>query len=297
MLCSKISLLIVPMMLIAIVGGLFVASETAKADNFYYSSWLPSSSNSTYWTVYPKYVGSATSEYEVQVAYSSVLDLYTSSSGLLRYVETNDFNNTDYNDLNESDEMVWFMPVSNATITSVSVVALFFWQYPETVLYYSVDDKSSWGTSSTYSAGGGGMAPYGAVTWNVTSLEAWTPAMLNSTDTWAKAKFSPTAGQHYYLDYLGFIVTWYYDVPGGSEDPVEAPESEEGGADFGYDIIYSAEGIIGVLGMVGFIGMIAVPALAVYLVKNSDEGRMAIFIKMLALFMFCLTFFMVSVNM
>lgn len=295
MLRSKISLLVVPMLLLSSFGLLFVATESAKADTFYYGSWLPSSLNSTYWTVYPHYSGSETSEYEVQVAYESYLDLYTTSSGLLRYVETNDFNNTDYNDLNESDEYVWYMPPSNATVTSVRVIALFIYQFPETVLYYSTDDESTWETSSVYPAGGGGISPYGAVTWNVTSLESWTPALLNSTDTWVKAKFTPVGGQHYYLDYLGFIVTWYYDVPGGGEDPIEDPETGDDGADIGWDIIYG-EGLIGTLGALGLIGMVAIPALAIWVFRNTDEGKMNVFVKMLAAFMIFLSFFMVSVS-
>ena len=85
---------------------------------------------------------------------------------------------------------------------------------------------------------------------------------------------------------------------GGSEEPLPDPSEEGGGgAELDYDLIYSADGITGILGFVGLIGMIAVPAFGVFVYRaNQGEGKMNIFIKMLVLFMFCLTCFMVSVS-
>ena len=142
--------------------------------------------------------------------------------------------------------------------------------------------------------------PFYAITWNVTALAAWNYTMLSSDELWVKAKFSPVTGINYYLDYLGFVISWNdFISTGGSEDPLPDPSGggEDGGMDLDYDFLYSAEGIVGLLGFIGMIGMIAVPALGVFVYRaNQGEGKMNIFVKMLVLFMFCLTLFMVSIN-
>lgn len=303
MLCSKISLLVMPMLVFASLGVLFFATEEAEATTYYYGTTHASAYNSSYWRVYPHYATTPVSLYEAQISNDTYTeDLYTSAT--YSYVETNDFTNPTYfydpDDTYIGGRAVDTMPPDNgtATIDYVWISVRFTTAIPPCYLYFSPDDKSTWYTSSYLT--GKSNSYY----WQVTSEITWNATILNSNELWVKMKASPVSGVHYYIDYLGISVRWHadyllddgYGIP--IEDPPEEPApDEEGGADLDYDIIYSAEGIIGVLGMVGFIGMIAVPALAVYLVKNSDEGKMNIFIKMLALFMFCLTFFMVSVNM
>lgn len=271
-----------------------LAPDNVSAESSYWRSWFPSANNSTYWTVYPKYSGSVTTAYGAQCAVDSYTqDLYTGSTSIIKYVETNDFTNPDwFGEETSEDGYSQWMPPANATITSVNVVMYFTSSRPVTHLYCSVNDKGSWHDSGPISSG------LGLYVWNVTALESWTSAMLNSTDTWVKLKAWPSAGSHYYLDYLGFVV--YFLAPYGGGDPIpEEPEEgpEDSGADYTVDMFLTGEGIIASLGIVGLIGMIATPALAVFVYRNNQgEGKMNIFVKMLVLFMLFLTFFMVSLG-
>ena len=175
-----------------------------------------------------------------------------------------------------------------AEVVSVWVYAHFTYHRPAMSLRITANGS----TTSTYvSAGVGGY------TWNVTSLRDWDHDMLFNVSTYVSIYTFCTGGVNYLLGYLGYwYIQWYgwYD-----EDEYEGEDPEDGeGTDyeFEYDWIYSAEGMIGALGMMGLIGMVGTPALGVWLIRNSDEGRMNICIKMLAMFMVFLTFFMISVS-
>ena len=303
MFCSRVSLLIVPMLLFTSFGVLFFATDEAVATTFYYGTTNASAYNSSYWRTYARYSTSPVSLYEAQVSNDTYTeDLYTTAS--LSYVETNDFTNPTYyfdpTDMFIGGRPMDIMPPDNgtATVDYVWVSVRFVGAIPPCYLYFSPNDKSTWHTSSYLT--GKGSTYY----WDVTSVITWNATVLNSNELWAKMKAYPVSGIHYYIDYIGISVRWHADylIDDGYGIPIEDPPDEpipdeEGGAQLDYDLIYSADGITGILGFVGLIGMIAVPAFGVFVYRaNQGEGKMNIFIKMLVLFMFCLTCFMVSVS-
>jgi len=286
--------------ILMLCGSLFIViPEHARADTYYYQSWCPSANNSTFWTVYPRYSSTPVPAYGAQVQgdpYSQ--DLYTTSS-TLKYVETNDFANSEWVDYEWFDYQVGNMPTTNATILSVNVIASFYSTYPQSVLYFSTNDKGSWTTSSTYPAGSDTIPPfpYAIISWNVTALATWNVSMLSSPDLWVKIKATPSVGIHYYLGYLGFYVSWSSEEDeGGGEYPPGEP-NEDSSWDTDYNFIYSDGGIIGIMGLIGFIGLIAIPAASVWMWKNGNEdSRIQLFVKILVIWMFCLTMFMVSIS-
>lgn len=281
-----------------------VESVQAAELSFLWTQY-PSAFNSSTWTVYPKSSTTPVASHAIEVWNdSSSFDFYTASTGLIKYARTNDFSDIDNWTGTPSTEYSthWgWMPPENATITGVFVVANFYESCPRMQFAVSTNNASSWSSSAIISEDFDYYAEWGTWSWNITSLLAWTPAMLNSTSLWAQLKVWPTASTHYYLDYLGFSVWWWDDSGlGGSgvDDGITPTPEDEGGlpSDIDYSFIYDAGGIIGIMGVIGFIGMIAAPAIGVYVAKQGTESKMALFVKMLALWMFCMTMFMVAVN-
>lgn len=272
--------------------ALYVPTGALAEDGVHYT-WFPSSYISYYWK----------SGYTPGPAYGIQVydDSYTQSvnspyTGFPVYAETNNFTNPTYYFESEVITALWYLPPDNATVIAVWLTAQFTTTVPEDFQFrLSTDNKASWDLSSIYYD-----YPTGSINWNVTSLYAWTPAMLNTTDLWVRAWMVTDTGITHYLDYLGIVVFWdgWADEEAEYEPPPPVPdENETGGAQLDYNFIYTAEGIIGIMGFIGLIGMIAVPALSIFVYRqNQGEGKMNIFIKMLVLFMFCLTCFMVSVS-
>lgn len=289
--------------MVCLVAGLLLLSlaavpMNAKAETYYYVTSFPSANNSTYQYNYGKLqygpvpctgITKASDTYKqvVQAPYSGVL--YTMTS--------NDYTRADWVDP-EWGGYVGTLPPDGANISAVWVVALFTYQYPDLYLHYSIDGGDTYNTSDVIESDiYTWQLPYTAVMWNVTSLETWTPALVNNTDLFVKLTMTPPYGVYYSIDYLGIRLTWSIDEEEGegSEDPPDDPESGEGGWNFTYDFIMLDGGLVGVLGLVGFIGIIAIPAGAIVIYRNDPgEGRINLFIKMLAMWMFCLTLVMVN---
>ena len=298
------------MRLIAIlVSTLFIlaalmtfTSTDVSAGDTYYITYYPSSNNASYWTVYPKFASShADTTAPCTHADLDLLDLYSSTTAT-KYVTTNDFTNTTWNVTGWTGGLIPYyyvigwMPNESATLLSVNIIAIFYSSVPQLQLSYSLDNESTYTTSSVFAASGGGIAPYYSQAWNVTSLSDWGVADLNSTDIFVKLKATPVVGTHYYLEYLGFYLTWTSDEFSETAPPTEDPGGETPD-ELDYGIIYTAEGIIGIMGLVGLIGMVATPAIMVYANRqNQGDGKMNLFIKGLVMFMFFLTFFMVSLG-
>ena len=272
--------------------AMFVPSDALAEDGVHYT-WFPSSYTSYYW----KSGYTPASAYGVQVYDDGYVQSVNSPyTGFTVYAETNNFTNPTYYFEDEVITPLWYLPPANATVNAVWLTAQFTTTSPLQFQFrLSIDDKANWDLSSTYYS-----YPIGSINWNVTTLYTWTPAMLNTTDLWVRAAMITDTGITHYLDYLGIVVFWdgWADEEAEYEPPPPEPdENETGGAQLDYNLIYTAEGIIGIMGFVGLIGMVAVPALSVYVYRqNQGEGKMNIFIKMLVLFMFCLTCFMVSVS-
>jgi len=282
------------------LGCLTVLPGESQAATTYWVTLRAPSHNSTYDLYYYKYHADLSPLEAAQVHNDSEVEDLWGSVSYIHEVTTNDFTNTsEWVDPGSPPEwtLVGYMPVPTATIATVYLSVRFTTDsMPEMELAFSINNGTDWTESSTIPA----TTSSSDYQWDITELEDWTPAILNSTDLWAMGTFRPIPYAHHYLDYVGFTVLWYGDFVGGGAGgypfPEGGEETEEGGAEVTYDLIYSIGGLLGILGLFGLIGMIAAPALAVYAYRHTDEGKMSLFIKMLVFFMICLSFFMVSLS-
>lgn len=191
-------------------------------------------------------------------------DLYYASQASAQYAENGDFTNTTWHDDDEFfglDYISGTQPPDNATIIIVWVTAYFMSQSPDVYLLLSIDDRATWYNSDPI------LAAYGPISWNVTSLIAWTPQLLKSPQTWARVNCFPLGSTHYYLDYIGISSAWTVPYGGGYVPPGEVEETGGQMMSSGWltDIF-----ILSLLG-IGFVGMIAYPGLAIYSYKSSDD--------------------------
>jgi hypothetical protein len=183
-----------------------------------------------------------------------------------QWLETADFTNI----------AISWLPYDNATIDWVLVTT--YWHFipasnnytPLMTLKLSINDKASW--MSYGSTIPKTRWPYPltetAITWNVTTLVAWTPALLKSQDVWAKIYTYTSAGETYYLDYVGLHYFWHVPwVPAGVLPEPPAPQTHP----FAFGGFTVTSVFIGSLGAMGFIGMIAYPALAIYFHDSKDN--------------------------
>jgi len=302
MLHSRISLIVVPMLLLGSLGVLFYATDGAEATTYYYGTTHASANNGTHWRTYERYTSASEDIDEARISNDNeTKDLYTSA--IYSYVMTNDFTCSTYcfdpDDLYIGGHPVSIMPPDNgtATIDYVWVSVRFVGTVMPCYLSFSPDNQSTWYTSSYIT----GM--YDSYYWQVTSKITWNATILNSNELWVKMKGYPVYGTHYYIDYLGISVRWHtdyvletYGIPMEEEPEEPDPIEDDSGANYTWDIIMQDGGLVGVLGALGFIGMIGTPALAVWVVRNTNEGRMVTFVKMTALFFVFLTLFMLSVT-
>lgn len=282
-----------------VMSSCLVIPSNASATAFSY--WLtagPSASNSSYEWYYGHYHSPEVEAPEIEVDYDTDwFDLYPIVASSCHVFETNDFTHNDtWEDHGESEDytIVGYMPHEDATVLSVSIVARFVFYRPALTLAFSTNNGSSWTTSGSYPAS---YSPFlGVLFWNVTSLATWTPALLNNTELCARATTYPTELIHYYLDYLGYWIIWGGEYEGGGGGG-EGEGEDEGYGPFDTDAYFSVGNIVGLLGLVGFIGLIAIPAGAIIIYRNDPgQGLINMFIKMLAIFMFCLTLFMYSIT-
>ena len=281
-----------------VICGCLTVPHHATADTFtWWATVCPSASNSTYEWYYGHYHSTPVEATEVEVDLDSdYWDLYATVASSCHVFETNDFTNNDtWLDHGESEYYtpVGYMPPTDATIISVNVMVRFTTYRPMLQLSFSTNNGSSWTTSGTYAESAN---PYlGIIQWNVTNLVSWTPALLNSTDLCARLTTYPTELTHYYLDYLGYWILWGGDYAGGG-DGGQDDDSEEGSGTLDTEAYFSVDNILGIMGLVGLVGAIAAAPLGVYLYKHSREEGVVIVIKMLVLFMFCVTLFMCSLG-
>lgn len=285
---------IAAMCLVSTFGVVVVAGGAEAVDDTWWVTVCPVSVNATldlyYYSYHTDYAVDGT-----RIANDSdTQDLY-SSVAFTCVFENNDFTNVsewsdNMNDIVATDlTRVGYLPHADATIYDISVFAWFTNRRPNMEVQYTTDN---WTSSNTTGMQSDSYLMH-FVWWNITSLEDWTPSMVNNTDFKVKAICYPTALTHYYFDYLGLIITWYGEYEGGGT----GPEGWEADTDGDYiNIIFTEGGLLGVLGAIGLAGMIATPAMGIYLARHSQEGKMNVFVKMTALFMICLSFFMVSVS-
>ena len=285
--------LLIALLLISSLMVLPISQNARAGTTAYYMTWGPSAYNSSYWTVYSKYSTTPIDCEEVQGGGDGLNQSMAASTGVYKYAQTNDYSNTTWVDpmidglYPDFDDIIGTLPTWNATILTVTVFAYWLGSYPQCNLYYSLDDKSSWESSGTLPSGNN------QIWWNVTALEDWTPAILNNTDTWVKIRASPITGNNYYLDYLGWLITW--SLPYGGTGSGEPPENPSSGNDWTFDLL-AGNNLIGIFGLIGFIGMIALPAFGIWIYRNGSDDAIVTFIKLLVAFTFCFVLFLVYVN-
>lgn len=293
----KHRLLAIPIVFMFLVAGFVVFSDEAQAATYWYGTSTPSAYNSTYWKSFPRYSTTPVTLYAAQVYNDDyVADLSTTAT--YSYIQSNDFTNPLWYQSTGSNYSIYgtpaeMLPPNNgtATIQRVYIGMVFSGYAPGGWLSFSSDNKVTWHTSSVYYASSSGY-----IFWNVTSEIAWTPAIIHSNELWVQLKTWGTS-IHFYLDYVGLSVTWTTAYAIEDLTPTEEPGEGSGDSyDADYDSWIQAGNIVGIMGFVGFIFMIAVPAFGVYVYRNTDEGKMNIFIKMLVLFMVSLSMFMIAVS-
>jgi hypothetical protein len=119
-----------------------------------------------------------------------------------------------------------------------------------------------------------------AITWDITNLTAWTPAILKSPYLWAMITMDQEVGYYYYLDYLGFMYWWTKPGEAGAwpngtivphtDDEILTPAFKWPSFN------WSGGQFLGLLGITGFLGLMLTPALAIWAVRSSDEKEGAL---------------------
>lgn len=217
---------------------------------------------------------------------STYLNIHGSSNPMYYEVITWDFNNDSYY-YDGTDYEVNFLPPDGAEITFIDVVADFYGtQPPECYLAFTVNGGSTWTYSDPFPS-------YWSLHWRVTDLYDWDDDAINNTNTRVALLVTTEYLNLYRLDYLGWYIGWMAEESGPWSPPDY--DTDWGGADLDFNIIYNVGGILGVMGLIGFVGLIAIPAGAIVLYRNDPgQGRINLFIKMVVMWMFCLTMVMVN---
>ena len=280
---TRLTVPIIAITLFALVISAFPRQTIGDVIEGTYSTMMPSANDSSFYRSSPDPTDPQNS-YAIEVAEDSYLEKLYYTDDSIYVAQCSNFSN-------ESGpywaEEYATMP-EDAEVLKVWLYAHFTYYRPD--LSFRITANGS--TDSLYVAGG-----IGGCYWNVTSLRDWDHDMLFNESTKVIILTYCDAGVSYFLGYVGYwFIQWYGYYDEEAEEGGEGDGGGDGGYEFEYDVIYTAEGLIGVLGLVGLIGMVGTPALGVWVMRNSDEGRINIFVKMLAMFMIFLTFFMVSVS-
>ena len=261
-------------------------AQYARADLIYddYFTMMPDAGSSSYYRIYPAATSPAPA-YGAQIYNDTYFQQISYSNYASYRIGCSDFSNDSYDGYPGQAEMP-----ANATINEIWVCIVFVGNRPPLTWEITANGTT---TNSGYIAGGYGMAR-----WDVTSLRDWDEEMMTNSSTTIGAILYTTPGITYTIDYLGY---WFIEWEGwsGWEESEPDPPDEEGGAgaNLNYTYVYNVTGLIGVFGLVGFAGMIAIPAGAMAIYRNDPGvGRVNLFVKMLILWVFCLSMFMLAVN-
>jgi len=184
-------------------------------------------------------------------------------------------------------------PPDNATILSVSIIAIVRCQIPRPFQIYMIfwnGHNYTYGTSPIYYPGWldqlfsynvtATMIAQGAFpAWNATTLKEWSTGNLKVALIGGDPNVKPL-----YVDYLGLDYIWTNSTtPGG------------GGSETEFAVMNLD--VTGIFGIFGFVGMIAVPAASIWFFRH-DGGGSKIYIGIMALVVFtvCFCLFLASIN-
>jgi hypothetical protein len=179
-------------------------------------------------------------------------------------------------------------PASNATILSVSMIAVAYVPVGATIQMFAMHDVN--GTYYSFHNGpevSGSYWTFQEFEYDLTDDYSWNASMLTSTTFLRIVLMAYGSGTSVYVDYVGLSYTWQYGP---------APPAGGGWNPFGFGSSWMSSIFIVTLGGVGFIGMIAYPGVAIYSYKSKDEKLNSVvgFIIGEALFI-CMLWFALSV--
>ena len=184
-----------------------------------------------------------------------------SASPGLSGVSTQNFTSSVYSNFWEPYSNRSAFPPSNATILSVSMIAVAYVPAGPYIRMYAFKN-----VNGTYYSFVNGPIMYGSY-WtferfevDLTDAYSWTASALTNTSEIRILVMAIGSGTPVYVDYVGLSYTWQYGPP---------PPEENGPISFGPT--WTSDIFIATLAGVGFIGMIAYPALAIYSYKSKDE--------------------------
>jgi hypothetical protein len=126
------------------------------------------------------------------------------------------------------------------------------------------------------------------ITYRVTNLETWTPAMVKSHSlyTFITSTDASTVYSSLQVDYVGIMYNW----TAGPTDYEGSDFIPPGTAQLGFI------SPIGMIGLFGFIGMIATPVAAVWFYRNNGGSKIYFGVMALVTFTVCFGFFYASIN-
>lgn len=182
-----------------------------------------------------------------------------------------------------------YLPSSDATIVAVWAVAVTkasnisdincVMEYSAGISEMYFTSKGSYYFTAYKTEGWNGIGS--RWTWNITSYEAWTPAMVESNSTWVSLKTTNNYGSNYlYCDYLGLYVWWTQPggggPGGGGQHTWEPSENDTNNfIPWNYSLggLFNQQTVKGAIGIVGALGLTFTPVIAVWRAKNSSDGK------------------------
>lgn len=190
------------------------------------------------------------------------------------------------------------LPPSNATITKVRLVIYFEGAVPSMSNLKSSfsTDGTNWVTNLPVYHDG----EIEAYVSDVTSLRAWTPAMLKSHDMSVSMRiYCPAVPGTYKIDYLGYCADWTLPTGGDPDEPWWWPGGGDGTMNntTAPDVTppFGDIPVLSLMGMIGFGGMIAIPAGSIWMAQRSDQPRMILGLQAMIAFVVCLGLFLAAI--
>lgn len=136
-----------------------------------------------------------------------------------------------------------------------------------THLSYSVNGGTTW-----ISNGAGALTtdtswyPYIIKRWNITSQQAWSPALVKSPNTQVMVWFTGSAGTQYDIDYVGLDYRWVTsDSPGYPPNGTYVPSVPWPAPD------YSPANFTTLMGFAGLFGLVATVPFGIWMARERDE--------------------------
>lgn len=176
-------------------------------------------------------------------------------------VSVQDFTSTSYSNFWVPYSNRSAFPLTNATILSVSMIAIAYVPGGTTIQMLAMHDVN--GTYYSFHNGpevSGSYWTFQKFEVDLTADYAWNASMLTDTAFLRIVLMAFGSGTPIYVDYVGLSYTWQY-----------GPASPPSGGPIGWGSSWITNTFIATLAGVGFIGMIAYPALAIYSYKSKDE--------------------------